>query len=133
MTQTTCSALPHLASLSHQKLIFYSSGIPFWLVTLSSDVTREPNIPPSSACIKALLSEYRSPRQQSALGSAGTASATGNLPSKVTASPAAPHRALSVYRASSKGHGNQRLLLTSTHNCPTHSFDLVCIFILPIT
>lgn len=56
-----------------------------------------------------------------ALGSAGTASATGNLPSKVTVSPAAPQRAhcktksSEVYRAWSKGHWNQRLLLISTH------------------
>lgn len=40
-----------------------------------------------------LVSDYRRPQHQRALGSAGTAPATGNLPSKVTASPEAPQRA----------------------------------------
>lgn len=105
----------------HQNLIFYSSGISFWLVTLSSDVTRAANIPPSCACIKALVSEYRS------LGTRAPLAALPQHQPQVTCPPrsqpalrlhrglTARQRALSVYRASSKGHWNQRLLLISTH------------------
>lgn len=46
------SALLGQHQAPHQKLIFDSSGVSFWLVTLSTGVTREVNMPPGSACIK---------------------------------------------------------------------------------
>lgn len=110
----------------------------FWLVTSSTDVTREANIPPSSARIKADMSDYRSPRHHTALRSAGA----GNLPSKVTVSPAASWRAQTKTKSSECLHGLiQRPPKTKiaidfnpftsdqAHNHPAHAFDLIYIFI----
>lgn len=85
-------------------------------------------------------------RHHTALGSAGTASATGNLPSKVTVSPAAPQRAHSKTKSSECLQGLiQRPLKPKTavdfhpfpsdqaHNCPTHSFDLLYVFVYRLT
>lgn len=86
--------------------------------------------------------DYRSPRHRTALRSAGTGSATGNLPSKVTVSPAAPRRAQIKTKSSKCLQGLiQRPLKPKTtanfnpftsdqaYHCPTHSFDLIYIFI----
>lgn len=67
------------------------------------------------------MSDYRSPQHQRALGSAGTAPATGNLPSKVTASPEAPQRAHSKTKSSECLQGliqrplKPKMLLILTH------------------
>lgn len=115
----------------------YLFGLSHCPLMLQEKLT-SPQALPVSKCSR-LTTEAR---HHTALGSAGTASATGNLPSKVTVSPAAPQRAHSKTKSSECLQGLiQRPLKPKiavdfnllpsdrAHNCLTHSFDLIYISI----
>lgn len=93
----------------------------FWLVTLSTDVRREANIPPALPVSKPTRLTTEAP------GTAPPCAAPAQDQPQVICPPRSQsalrlhgglksrQRALSVYRAWSRGHQNQRLLLISIH------------------